>query len=127
MAIQMIVPWQLWVGSLLMLSGVLLRWLAIRTLAEHFITAVRVREQQPLVQSSVYRWMRHPSETGLLTTVLGAVVLLNSSWAALLWGMGLIPTTLVRLQHEECSLAEGFGISFQQYARRVKRLIPFVI
>jgi protein-S-isoprenylcysteine O-methyltransferase Ste14 len=119
-------PIQVLAGGLLMLAGVAIRWLAIHTLGSHFVTEITVRERQPLVQSGAYRWVRHPSETGLLAVVLGATVVLACPLAMLLWAFGLAPMTLVRLRLEERSLAEAFGPSFEHYARRVKRLIPFV-
>jgi len=55
----------------MLLSGVTLRALAVRTLGRNFRTEI-VGVDNALVRSGVYRFLRHPSETGLLAASLGA-------------------------------------------------------
>lgn len=114
------------VGGLIMLLGVLLRGAAICTLKEHFATEVTVHSQQPLVQHGIYCWLRHPSETGLLTVVFGACLLLESLLSICLVVCILLPISLGRLWLEDRQLASAFGGQFHSYRQRVKSLIPFV-
>ena len=113
-------------GGFLMLLGSTLRWLAIRTLGRFFVSHNMICESQPLVQWGVYRWLRHPSETGLLAVVLGASLLLGSPLGALLWFWLLLPLVVLRIDLEERRLRTAFGAEFDHYARRVKRLVPFI-
>jgi steroid 5-alpha reductase family enzyme len=113
-------------GGFLMLLGSTLRWLAIRTLGQFFVSDNTICESQPLVQRGVYRYMRHPSETGLLAVVLGACLLLSSPLGLLIWSCLLLPLVLLRLNLEERRLRTAFGKEFDHYAGRVKRLVPFI-
>lgn len=110
-------------GAALMLLGTALRLAAMRTLGRAFRTEIRVEPNQQLVQSGVYRSLRHPSETGLLAIALGAGLLLESI-AAMPLGLCLLGTVLLRLAWEDRQLAAAFGPQFERYAARVPRLLP---
>jgi protein-S-isoprenylcysteine O-methyltransferase Ste14 len=110
-----------------MACGVALRHTAVRTLGVGFVTEFAPLRNARLLQTGVYAYVRHPSETGLLSAVLGAALLLNGSGAVMLWLVGLLPLTLRRTWFEERKLRERFGADYASYARRVKRFIPFVV
>jgi len=120
--------WSFAIGGPLMLAGVAIRGAAVLTLGRAFTTEVRIdpSEGGPLVEHGVYRWVRHPSEAGNLAFALGASLGLNSPAALLVVAAGVLPLTLWRLRREERCLADAHGPRFQRYARRVKRLIPWV-
>jgi protein-S-isoprenylcysteine O-methyltransferase Ste14 len=111
-------------GAALMLAGALLRGAAIRRLGSFFVTEPWVAAEQPLVTDGIYRWVRHPSETGLLATGLGAGVFCESLPALAFWAAGLVPLVLVRLRLEERVLLAGFGEQYREYARRTPALLP---
>lgn len=113
-------------GILLMLGGVALRREAVRTLGAFFVTPIVVRAGQPLVQRGVYRLVRHPSEAGILAIAAGACLLLESRMGLVLVGGGLLPLVVWRVRREDRVLEEAFGRTFERYAERVQRLVPFV-
>jgi protein-S-isoprenylcysteine O-methyltransferase Ste14 len=124
--------WSFAIGGPLLLVGVAVRGAAVWTLGQAFTTEVSIDagagagEGRRLVEHGVYRWVRHPSETGNLAFALGASLELNSPAALLVVVAGVLPLTLWRLRREERCLAVAHGPRFQSYARRVKRLIPWV-
>ena len=67
-------PTLLWGGCALMLAGMLLRAWSIRVLAGFFTVDVTIAADHRLIRSGAFRWVRHPSYTGLLLTVLGLSV-----------------------------------------------------
>ena len=71
--------------------------------------------------------IRHPSYTGLLITLLGYGLSLTN-WLSLLVLMGcaLIGFSY-RIHVEEHVLQAQLGQRYQEYMRRTKRLIPFVL
>ncbi len=77
-----------------------------------------------LVRSGVYRFLRHPSETGLLAASLGAAVLLQSLLGLVVWFGALLPVTLARLALEERALELRFGTFYERYAEEVGGLVP---
>lgn len=114
------------VGLLLMLVGIGLRWYAILALGVSFTPDVATHEGQRVMQSGPYRWVRHPSYTGGLLTLIGILVCcLNlASLAALaLAAAGYA----FRIRVEEEVLADGLGDEYRDYMRRTRRLIPFIL
>jgi protein-S-isoprenylcysteine O-methyltransferase Ste14 len=113
-------------GLVLMLAGMALRWYSIRVLGTSFTCEVSTRPGQEVVQAGPYRWIRHPSYTGGLITVLGVLVCCLNwlSFAALavtLAGYGY------RIRIEERALSRDLGPAYLEYMRRTKRLIPFLV
>ncbi len=110
----------------LLVCGMVLRWAAVITLGRAFSSNVAIHATQTVMKSGLYRWMRHPSYTGLLLSIL-AVGLHTRNWIALL--VVILPTTtalLYRIFVEETALREHFGLEYEEYSRATKRLIPGV-
>lgn len=95
-------------GALVMLAGIALRYAAIRTLGDYFVSELRLVDGQPRVRRGVYRWLEHPSEVGLLGATAGAAILLRSPVALGLWLIALVPLTLVRVRAESAFLDDAF-------------------
>lgn len=113
-------------GLLLMIAGMALRWYSIRVLGSSFTCEVVTRPGQEVVQAGPYRWVRHPSYTGGLVTVLGVLLCCCNvvSLAALIVAvMGYAN----RIRVEERALAKDLGDPYREYMQRTKRLIPFVV
>jgi protein-S-isoprenylcysteine O-methyltransferase len=118
--------WQ-WAGLPLMLAGIGLRVLAIRTLGPYFVSETVVRPGQPLVRRGIYQFVRHPSETGLLAMVAGASLLLESRAALVVCFLMLLPISVWRVRREDRCLDTAFGQSFRAYARHVRAWLPFLL
>jgi protein-S-isoprenylcysteine O-methyltransferase Ste14 len=113
-------------GLALMAAGLLLRTIAIRQLGEFFVPEVAIQPGQELMESGLYRFLRHPSYAGSLLTVLGyGLVLTNGLSLAV---MLLLPGLAFgfRMHVEEAALLAAFGDDYRRYMLRTKRLIPFV-
>jgi protein-S-isoprenylcysteine O-methyltransferase Ste14 len=112
------------IGSILVASGIALRAWAILTLGTSFSRAVRVEPDQPVVSNGPYRFVRHPSYTGLLLafTGIGVIVWNGLSIAAL----ALVPTIglVIRILVEERALRSTLGSRYEDYARGRPRLVP---
>jgi len=59
------------IGIALILGGVAFRWYAIHVLRKYFSVQLGVQPGQTLMKAGPYRWIRHPSYTGSLITMLG--------------------------------------------------------
>ena len=115
--------WLQALGGALLLSGVALRAAAFRTLGRRFRTEIEVVDAV-LVRKGVYRFLRHPSETGLLAASIGAALLLQSTIGFVVWCVALLPVTLERLSLEESALERRFGKAYERYAEEVGGLLP---
>ncbi|MFD4182449.1 methyltransferase family protein [Rhodococcus sp. NPDC058514] len=117
--------WYFVAGLAIAAAGQGLRLRAVHELGAAFTFKVQVAAGQAVVDTGLYRWIRHPSYTGALICALGFTIA-YTNWLAPLAVLGLILGYVVRIPHEERTLAEGLGEPYRQYMRRTKRLIPFV-
>jgi protein-S-isoprenylcysteine O-methyltransferase Ste14 len=114
------------VGLALMASGIYVRQWAIFTLGRFFTADVRVHPQQTVVDRGPYRWVRHPSYSGLIIFFLG-VGLALTNWMSLLV-LVAVPTAglVIRIRSEERALLAGLGEPYRRYAAVHQRLFPGV-
>jgi len=86
--------------------------------------APMVRSNARLVIQGPYRWVRHPMYTGLMLFCGGYVLAEPSGLAFGLWA-GLTIVLAIKMYYEEGMLRRRFP-EYGDYARRVRRLIPFL-
>lgn len=106
--------------------GVAIRVWAIVVLGRHFTVDVAIRKDHQLVTRGPYRWLRHPSYTGVLL-VVASFAAIAQSWPAA--AIGLLPVVVVlvvRIRVEEQVLATAFGDAWRAQCKRTWRLLPFV-
>jgi protein-S-isoprenylcysteine O-methyltransferase Ste14 len=113
-------------GIIMIVLGIILRFIAIKQLGKFFTVDVTIRKDHELVQHGLYKYMRHPSYTGLLITFLGFGISLNNWISVIVVFFPVLITTLLRINLEEKVLTEQFGQEYKDYAGKTKRLIPFV-
>jgi protein-S-isoprenylcysteine O-methyltransferase Ste14 len=110
----------------MMVAGILIRWQAILTLGRFFTTRVAIHDDHRLVQTGMYRTIRHPAYAGLLLTFLGLGVSLGNWVSVLVIVVPITAVFLYRIRIEEESLLEEFGGQYREYCRTSKRLVPWI-
>ena len=112
-------------------AGLIVTWLglavrvwAIAALGRAFRTTVEVDAEQAVVSSGPYRWVRHPSYTGLLLIVAGIGLAAGSWLAPAVCALLPLPALLWRIEIEEAELVAVLGERYRVYQARTKRLIP---
>jgi protein-S-isoprenylcysteine O-methyltransferase Ste14 len=114
------------IGLILLWCGVGFRLWAIHTLGKYFRVVVHLQPDHHVVSTGPYRYLRHPSYTGLLVALVAAEFTAGN-WAALLVYIGFVFAGVrYRIQVEERVLLEGLGAEYADYAASTKRLIPGV-
>ncbi|MGB8543130.1 MAG: isoprenylcysteine carboxylmethyltransferase family protein [Candidatus Acidiferrales bacterium] len=116
--------WLKTVAIILFLIGLTVRWTAIFSLGRSFSTNVAIRPTQTVHKRGLYRWLRHPSYTGMLLIFL-AIGIHERNWVSLAI-MLTFPTAalLYRIHVEEMALKDAFGEEYVSYSRVTKRLLP---
>jgi protein-S-isoprenylcysteine O-methyltransferase Ste14 len=117
--------WPLFVvGLVLMVVGIFVRQWAIFTLGRFFTADVRVHPGQTVVERGPYRWVRHPSYSGLLIFFVGLGLAL-SDWLSVIV-LAVLPAAglLVRIYSEERALHAALGDDYRRYAATHRRLFP---
>jgi protein-S-isoprenylcysteine O-methyltransferase Ste14 len=118
------IHWMRSVALCLFIFGLALRWSAVLTLGKSFSSNVAIHSTQTVLKTGLYRWMRHPSYTGLIL-IFVATGLRTRNWVSFL--IVSVPTTaalLYRIHVEEIALREHFGEEYIAYSRQTRRLIP---
>ncbi len=113
-------------GVALFAAGLAVRWWAIVTLGRFFTVDVTIEKDHELVERGPFRWVRHPSYTGVLLAFVGWALTLRN-WGAIL--VVLIPifgAFVRRMNVEEEALSRALGSRYADYMRRTKRLVPFI-
>ena len=116
--------WLILAAIVVVMAGIAIRWTAILSLGNAFSSNVAIRHTQTIYRNGLYRFVRHPSYTGMLMVFL-AVGLQERNWIAFIAVMA--PTTaavLYRIHVEEAALNEAFGTEYAAYSEQTKRLIP---
>ena len=118
-----------WYGSL----GVIVMWLglairvwAVATLGRAFRTTVEVDSGQAVVSTGPYRWVRHPSYSGLLLIVTGCGLAAGNWLALAVCAVLPLPPLLWRIHVEEAELTRVLDDRYRAYQAQTKRLIPGV-
>jgi protein-S-isoprenylcysteine O-methyltransferase Ste14 len=116
-----------YLGIGLMIAGILLRQWSIAVLGRYFSRTVGVQEGQAVVDRGPYRLVRHPANTGSLLTMVGLGFVLQS-WGAVLVLIAFFGAAFgYRIHVEEAVLTSKLGDKYVAYAKKTKRLIPYVL
>jgi protein-S-isoprenylcysteine O-methyltransferase Ste14 len=111
-------------GALLVAGGIAFRQWAIYVLGRFFTVYVRVSEGQTVVESGPYRWLAHPSYTGMVMVFVGIGLMLGN-WLSLAC-LAILPTAglVVRIKIEERALLAGIGEPYRRFLETRSRLVP---
>ncbi|MEW9533994.1 isoprenylcysteine carboxylmethyltransferase family protein [Microbispora sp. NPDC049125] len=111
-------------GIVVIWVGLAVRVWAVLTLGGAFSTFIQVDADQVVVTRGPYRWVRHPSYTGLLLIALGfglgAGNWLSLVICAVLPPLGLLP----RIAVEEAEMIRVLGERYRGYQKTTHRLVP---
>ncbi len=113
-----------YLGFFLIFLGALIHLTGIITLNKQLSAVVMISKNQKLVDTGIYKYIRHPIYAGLLLEFLGFGIAL-ANWLTIL--VMLIPNVvslIYRIYVEEKALKDYFGVNYVNYARKTKRIIP---
>ncbi len=105
------------VALLLALAGV---W----SLGDNLTAVPRPKENAHMVEHGAYRLVRHPIYSGIVLSAFGWGFLMNN-WPTLLLTLLLFLLFDAKSRREEQWLIEKYA-DYEEYQKRVRKLIPFV-
>lgn len=115
-----------YVGLGVILCGVVLRIIAIRTLGKFFTVDVTIRQNHQLVKNGMYKYFRHPSYTASLLSFIGFGLSLNNWYSLLIIVATIVAVFTMRIRIEERALTTQFGEQYLQYKKQAWGLVPFI-
>jgi protein-S-isoprenylcysteine O-methyltransferase Ste14 len=113
-------------GVILMFVGLAIRLISILKLGKYFTMNITIQENHKLIKDGVYKYIRHPSYTGLIVILFGMSIIYGNLISFILVLFPLVIWIFKRIEAEERILLNHFGIEYEEYCKTTKRLIPFV-
>jgi protein-S-isoprenylcysteine O-methyltransferase len=117
---------QQWIGLGMIVAGIVIRVIAIRTLRRFFTFDVALLTDHHLIRKGLYRHVRHPAYTGALLSFYGLSVALANAWSALVIVVPVTAAFLYRIRVEESVLRSAFPHEYPEYERTTARLVPYL-
>jgi len=114
------------IGSLLVLIGLIIRVTSIMKLKQQFTYTVTRIENHELIETGLYKIIRHPGYLGQIIIFLGISVCLSNWLSILLMVIPVLSGYLNRINVEERFMVEQMGQKYLDYQKRTKRLIPTI-
>jgi protein-S-isoprenylcysteine O-methyltransferase Ste14 len=116
-----------WLGIVCLIAAL---WVFFRSHAElgrNWSISLELRGNHRLVQTGIYRLIRHPMYSSFFLLGLSQLLLLPN-WVG--GGAGLVGAAVLyglRIQREEKMMLENFGDEYRLYMRQTKRLVPWIV
>lgn len=115
-----------------------------RTLGKLFTFELSIMKDHTLITTGPYAYVRHPSYTGLIVTIVGGYLshISEGSWVResgllettvglgilvvfITIGLAVILSLLLRIPSEDMILRRRFGVEWEEWARRVPyKIVP---
>ena len=118
--------WLFWTGIVIAFFGVFFRLYSVWTLRKYFTLIVQVSSEQKLIRNGPYKYLRHPSYTGSILTLLGISLAFRSPLGVI---MTLIITSIIygyRIKIEEKALEKNFISQYKDYKSQTWRIVPYI-
>jgi protein-S-isoprenylcysteine O-methyltransferase Ste14 len=112
-------------GLILIFLGLVIRWTAILTLRKHFTVNVNIGDSH-LIDTGIYRFVRHPAYTGSLVSFLGLGLTFSNWLCTLVIFVPIFFAFAYRIRVEEQALSEHFGDKYEEYCLKTRRLLPLI-
>lgn len=117
--------WISGVGLALQVAGLGFAVWGREVLGANWSARIATSTSQELIIRGPYRFVRHPIYSGLLLAVFGTAIV-SGRGTAVLGAVLVLISVLIKIRREETALREHFGSSYQDYASRVRGLVPGV-
>lgn len=113
-----------WIASVVFMFGLLIRWLAHKTLAGLWSGTLELAHDHKLITTGIYGYLRHPIYTSMILWALCQPVLLPNAVAGPSGLAAVVLLWLMRVPKEEAMMQAQFGEEYTQYAARTGRFFP---
>jgi len=114
------------IGAILTIFGLIIRIKSIVALKQHFTYTVTQIENHELIESGLYKNIRHPGYLGQLMIFTGAATALSNWISIVLMAVVVLFGYLNRIKVEERFMIEQMGQKYRDYQKRTNKLIPMI-
>ena len=114
------------VGMSLVVIGLMIRIHSILTLRQFFTYSVAKVENHEIIETGLYKFIRHPGYLGQIIIFMGISVSISNWLSILAMMLSITLAYLYRINVEERFMLEQIGENYLNYQNRTKRLIPMI-
>jgi protein-S-isoprenylcysteine O-methyltransferase Ste14 len=114
------------IGGVLVIIGLIIRIRSIFALRQYFTYSVAKVENHKLIETGMYKSIRHPGYLGQIIIFIGISASM-SNWLSIV--LMMIPIAVgygYRIKVEERFMLEQMGEDYLNYKNRTKRFIPMI-
>jgi len=115
-----------YLGLILIMAGMLIRFISIWSLGKLFTVDVTVRDNHKIKKDGAYKIIRHPSYFGSLLSFFGFGLSLNNWISLVIISIPVAVAMLYRIKIEEKLLIDQFGTDYLDYMKKSYRLVPWI-
>ena len=116
------VPWIYFGGVLLIAPGIIILVISFKNLGRSLTANPVPLDKGKLVETGIYKYVRHPIYTGLLLAMLGSVVQSMAIVKFFVW-LALLALLTYKAKFEESLLAKKYP-GYVDYMKRTGRFVP---
>ncbi len=111
-------------GIALYAGALWLLWRAYSELGEHWSPKLDLMEDQEVITTGVYRFVRHPIYAGLWLWACAQLLLIHNWVEGFAFLVLYVPLYLIRVPREEAMMVQQFGDEYRRYLESTPALIP---
>lgn len=115
-----------WVGIGLIFIGFYIRIKANLQLGKYYTRSLMVVQDQQIVSSGLYRYIRHPGYLGFILSWMGAGLATQFFMIFVIICCMTFGAYSYRIAKEEEMLMHTLGDDYRNYMKKTKRIIPFL-
>jgi protein-S-isoprenylcysteine O-methyltransferase Ste14 len=112
-------------GLIIMISGLVLRIWAAKTLGRFYTRTLIIASGQNVISTGPYSRIRHPGYLGSILLWVGFSIMTGNAVLEIVYPVVFIAVYLHRISVEEAMLVKELGQNYIQYKNRTKRILPF--
>jgi protein-S-isoprenylcysteine O-methyltransferase Ste14 len=113
------------IGTTMFVIGLIITVRAQMTISTNYSWTLEIRDGHTLVESGLYKYVRHPIYTGTIIRLI-SIPVFTSSLPGFILSLLSIPVLNYRIGLEEGMLIEEFGEEYERYKERTWRLFPYI-
>lgn len=116
--------WMDWLGTVFFVLAIWLFWCSHADLGLNWSASLEIREKHSLVDTGVYRYIRHPMYAAFWLWGIAQALLLHNWIYGLSYLISFLSMYIRRVPQEEQMMLDTFGEQYQEYMRSTGRVIP---
>jgi len=115
-----------YIGLLIILIGMNIRFISVWTLGRFFTVDVTIRDDHKIKSNGIYKFIRHPSYSGSILSFIGFGISLNNWLSLTIIFILILVAMLNRIKIEEKLLIGQFGEDYLNYKKKTYCLVPWI-